>query len=388
MNTMFLKDLREIAMESAGFEDVAVEAYAGSACDEELLVLDHIDNMEIAMESYTEAIFAEAFEAQEIALESAGLTFGEISKFNGELGMEAVGNAIKRGAYGAQIQIKKVIQKVVKIIMSIFDWLMTTSGKFKSYSKLFKKYKEKLQKVNPSMESGDKDEKEYTIRTWDADGLVKLHNLFIGASDQIKALRELLNKFKSGTLDESTINTMADIVSSLFSGIGANPTYINSFKEAAKSYVNATGDDVEAAGKTLSAQEDKFDNDIKDIISTIKDNLKEGKEDLNERDTTDMTFYDAKNYLMPLAGKLQEVTNKDLKYKSELAKIRKIGSQLANKKMEGPAIAIGRILQKFTPILGLIRTSMNYGYKGLTSIYQAILADMAKIISAGTKIND
>lgn len=347
MKNDFINELKSIAMESIGV-DVTVDAYAGSEVAEELITLDVLDANSVAMESYTEALFAEAFEAQEIALESADLSLGEIVKFNGELGMEAVGNAIKRGAYGVQIQAKKIIQKIVKFAMAILDYFTVADGKFKSYNKLLKKYKEKLNKTNPSSKvTEDKEDKEFTIRDWS--NLSKMHEDFETAAsiDDLKAIIEAAN----------STNPVSEIKTALIK-----------------------------LDDTIN--ENNVDEALKDYKSNLKEELDKIKEDAKNRDTITKTFYDAKNKIMPWVDSAIVKTAKDVKYKGELKKVKaklgKLNRDLKEGSTDGDNI---RFINKIaTPILTGLQKTATLRYKLVASGYQGLLADMAKLISGGTQV--
>lgn len=348
MKNDFLNELKSIAMESVGVE-VTVDPYAGSECAEELLTLDVLEANAIAMESYEEAMFAEVFEAQELALESAELGMSDIAKFNGELGMEAIGNAVKRGAYGVEIQAKKLLQKIVKLVMSIIDYFTVADGKFKSYNKLLKKYKERLNKVNPSENTNpDKEEKEYTIRDWS-----NLHDQFTKFSDEanVEGLKAVMTAATSGALS-----------------------------------------DLEGKIKALSSllgSESNIDSAMEDFKSKLKDQLSEIKDESKERETISGTFYSLRDKLGSIVDKAIADTNKDIKYKGELKKIKaKVGKLNRDLKDTENSETIRKINKIAMPVLTAVQKKATLRYKILASGYQGLLADMAKLISGGTRVND
>lgn len=354
MRNEFLNELKSVAMESVGIDET-VDMYAGSEVAEELITLDILDAHAVAMESYEEALFAETFEAQEIALESADLTFGEVSKFNGELSMESISNAVKRGAYGVQIQLKKIAQKIIKFVMSIVNYFTVADGKFKSYNKLFKKYKDKLSKLNPSGETGDRDEKEFTIRDW-------------------SSLAEEFTKFKN----ETKFDQLKNVVEACS---GLNPT---TMRDSLLKLANA--------GKFAASMSDEdIDKALEDWKSELKDEIDDIKNEQSDRDTVEGTFQELKSKVMSWAEQAKNDTAKDIKYKGELKKIRNKMGQLSKdvkKENESEADVIRMVNKISTSILTGIQKKATLRYKLLTSGYQGLLADMAKLISAGTKVND
>lgn len=349
MRNEFLNELKSVAMESIGIE-ATVDAYAGSEVAEELITLDILDSHAVAMESYEEALFAEAFEAQEIALESAELSFADIAKFNGELGMEAVMNAVKRGAYGVQIQVKKIAQKIIKFVMAIVDYFTTADGKFKSYNKLFKKYKDKLSKLNPSSSTGDKEEKEYTIRNW-------------------SNLGEEFEQFKTAA-NYDGLKAVVEAASNL------EPERIKTALLALPK------------GATLSSED--IDKALEDWKSTLKDELNEIKDAAKDRDTMEGSFQTLKSSLMSWAETAITKTSKDIKYKGELKKVKAKMAKLSNKNLKDDdnAETIRAINKCATVILTGIQKKATLRYKLLTSGYQGLLSDMAKLIAGGTRVND
>lgn len=357
MKNEFLNELKNIAMESVGAE-VTVDPYAGSEVAEELITLDIIDANTMAMESYEEALFAEAFEAQEIALESAELTFADIAKFNGELSMESVANAVKRGAYGAKIQVKKIIQKIVKFVVSIFDYFTTADGKFKSYNKLLKKYRDKLAKTNPAAEYKEgKEEKEISIKSWE--GLDSALTAFATGVESMK-LRELANALNSGSL--------SSVLKSLSS-------------------VKVNGNDLLPANVVTDGI---TDDEIKESLKELKENLKDQNKEANERlrDTKEVKFDEAKSTLMDLSAKLITGTAKDVKFKGDLAKIRKAANKFKDTADEQSYGILQNVNKVLVPCFTALKTTLTSDYKLIASGLQGVLADMAKVISAGTKVND
>lgn len=359
MRNEFLDELKSIAMESAGVE-VTIDPYAGSMCSEERLTLDVLDAHEVAMESYTEALFSEAFGAQELALESAELSFEEIKNFNGELSMESVVNAVKRGAYGAQIQVKKIVQKIVKFVMSIFDYLTVADGKFKSYNKLLKKYKDKLNKLNPASSSGDKEEKEYTIRDWSELSTDKSN---FDKSAQVENLKKLL----TAASDSSNLTKINDAIFAL---------------AGASHGINGADSD---------PTDDELDKTLQDFKDKVKENLKELKDDFKNKDTKEGTYYELKRDVLSWLDQAIKDTAKDVKYKGEIRKIKGKMNKLSDKVLKDDTTnaKLVRKLNKVAPaILSAVQQEATLRYKHVAGGYQGLLADAAKLISAGTKVND
>ena len=393
----FLKSLQAFGMEGMGTE-VEIEAYANSECAEELIELDNIDAATVAMESMSDAIMEGGLEMQTLALESAGFTLDTASGFTGELSTEAVGNMVKRGYYEVKIQIKKVVQKIWKLILSIVEQAMGSNGRLKSYGKLFKKYQERLSKLNPK-DTKDGEDKEVTIRNWSKlDKQVKGIKLLAGDNGWIK---EVLTKVKAVNVKE--------VVEGLLTGCSK---FKEELKKFAKEYTNATDEQIEEAvklGSDISANlakdaaealEKKVAEKIKDLDA--KEYLSEILSIIKEVDTEDMSIWTAKSNLLSLANKLEAECKKDLKFKKDLIKLRKAWDKKtgeydlsgmkdkegndASQATKDATAAILRTLNMFGPLITGYRMALSKVYSAVASNLQGALADMAKVIAKGTNI--
>ena len=367
MRNDFINELKSVAMESIGVQ-VAVDPYAGSSCAEELLTLDHIDEMEVAMESYTESLFGEVFADQELALESAELSFAEIAKFNGELASESVANAVKRGAYGVKIQAKKVIQKIIAVIKSIFTYLTTANGKFKSYNKLFKKYREKLLSTAAPAKDKDADTKEVTIKVWESGFLGKQHAALTSQNAVVKDLNEALKAAMGGNI----------------------PGIISAVGSMGSQHGDTLIGKTVATFPTINADtaEEAFDEAMAETKSKFKEELTEEKEKFNNAgEKTERTFDEAKKYLLTLAAEIEKVTREDHNFYKNFKNLDKTIKKVGETKVSDDAAEQRqlRLVGKMTPLLNMVRQGYTVQYKLLTSAYQGVLTDMAKVISAGKK---
>lgn len=381
----FLKSLATFGMEGLNSEAVVVDEYASSECAEERIELDNLDNVEASMESMSDAIHETGLEAQSLALEAAGFTFENAAGFTGELSTESIANAAKRGYYEVKIQVKKAIQKIWKLIMSVFDNLVGSEGRLKSYSKLFKKYKERLGKVYPK-DNKDGESREVTIRDWTntSTNIVAQVEAFKKAAD-IEAIKELRSLVKAVDVKD-IVNKLGDITTSL----GVIALSVVSDDDLNKSQIEKLGSFTYDA---LVAYEKKLDDF--DSKSEIKDKVSEGIDRLKDVDTKEVKIEDAKSELYALAGRLEEATKKDVKFKAELQKLsrswdKKFGSWDLKDMADGEAKDIAtvtlRILSKLGKGITGYRMILSKLYSATASNLQGVLADMAKVIAKGTNI--
>lgn len=394
----FLKSLTAFGMEGMNAEVETVDAYEGSEVAEELIELDNIEAQTVAMESMSDAIMEGALEMQNIALEAAGLDLGTAASFTGELSTEAIANMAKRGYYEVKIQIKKVIQKIWKLILSIVDQAMGSNGRLKSYGKLFKKYRERLAKINPK-DGEDGEDREITIREWEGlDQQVKDLKALAGDNGWIK---KIAGKVKSANVKEC--------IQGLLDGCS---DFKSELKKFAKQHTTKSDADIEKAisvGGTITAGmlkkeaedlEKKVSEALKDLDA--KDMIGDIVSDIKDVDSSDMTIWKAKGDLLSLANKLEEECKKDLKFKNDLIKLRKAwdkktgefdlngmkdsAGKEASQDTKDATAAILRTLNMFGPVITGYRIFLSKIYSAVASNLQGCLADMAKVIAKGTNI--
>lgn len=394
----FLKSLTAFGMEGMNADMESVDAYSGSEVAEELIELDNIEAQTVAMESMSDAIMEGALEMQTIALEAAGLDLGTASNFSGELSTEAIANMAKRGYYEVKIQVKKAIQKIWKLILSIVDQAMGSNGRLKSYGKLFKKYRERLSKINPK-DGKDGEDREITIREWTGlDQQVKDLKALAGDNGWI---RTIANKVKSTNVKEA--------IQGLLDGCA---DFKNELKKFAKQHTKKSDADIDKSltvGGTIAANlskqvaeelEKKVAEAIKDLDG--KDLINDIVSEIKEVDSSDVSIWNAKSDLISLANKLEEECKKDLKFKKDLIKLRKAwdkktgefnlngmkdssGNEVSQDIKDATA-AILRTLNMFGPVITGYRMFLSKIYSAVASNLQGCLADMAKVIAKGTNI--
>lgn len=411
----FLKSLTAFGMEGMNAEETVVEAYAGSECAEELIELDNLDNMTAAMESMADAIMENGLGAQTMALEAAGYSLDTASGFTGELSTEAIGNMVKRGYYEVKIQVKKAIEKLWKLVLALYESLVGSEGRLKSYGKLFKKYKERLSKVHPK-EGKDGEDKEVTIREWDKakidtqlDTLTKMggdwiKSLISGvkALDMKKGVKEiadaalgLVNEIYTAAVPQSANNPKA-IPAEDKTGVGVGKK-LNDLKTAANSLSNVDLGNIDKdVADAMEKAEKDFSEKLKD--DTTLSDLKDAIKDMRDVDSDEMSIYDAKNKLYSLATTLEAKCKKDLKFKKNLISLRKawdkkvgqwkLGTQdnTNTSAVQRVSSSVVRILGSFGSLITGYRLYVSSYYKAVASNLQGVLADMAKVIAKGTNI--
>ena len=393
----FLKSLTAFGMEGMN-ADAELEVYSNSECAEELIELDNFDNACLAMESMSDAIKDSAFEMQTLALESAGFTLDTASGFTGELSNEAVVNMVKRGYYEVKIQVKKVLQKIWKLILSVVDQAIGSSGRLKSYGKLFKKYRERLSKVNPK-ETKDGDDREVTIRDWS--NLVQ----------SVKGIKALAGD--SGWIRTITTKVKSTNVKECIQGLLDGCTdFKNELIKFAKDIGGATDTEARqavslgsnlASGLTRSAAE-TIEKEVAEALKDVdgKEFIKEIVSEIKDIESDDVTIWKAKEQLLGISSKLEDECKKDLKFKKELIKLRKAWDKKtgefnlngakdsqgnpASEDLKAAVAAVLRTLNMFGPVITGYRIFLSKVYSAVASNLQGCLADMAKVIAKGTNI--
>ena len=397
----FLKSLTAFGMEGMNIEVESVEAYEGSEVAEELMEIDNLEAQTIALESMSDAIMEGALEMQNLALEAAGLELGTASQFTGELSTESVANMAKRGYYEVKIQVKKVIQKIWKLILSIVDQVMGSDGRLKSYGKLFKKYSERLSKINPK-DGKDGDEREVTIREWEKAGVVadvKSLKLLAGDSGWIKKITSGIKAVKvedsiQGLLDGCK-DFKAEVKNFLMKAGGMKDGEANKVVAQIPN-INAKWSKSKAEAIEKAVEESLKDLDAKEWVNELVEKIK-------DVDSEDYPILTAKANLLSIGRALEEECKKDLKFKKDLIKLRKAwdkktgewdltdlkaadGKSEASQDAKDAIAAILRTLNKFGPVITGYRMVLSKIYSAVASNMQGCLADMAKVIAKGTNI--
>lgn len=289
------------------------------------------------------------------------VTSGETLEMN--FATESLVNKAKRAGYAIKINGKELIQKLLTWIKGIYDQYMVADGKLKSYKKLIKKYREKLNTSTPSTKEG----KEITIRTID-------YSKYLG--EFLKAIPD------PSTVSTSNIKSQTTIAG-LVTAFTTEITQIISHKDLP----SAIKDGVDLTSKSAE--------DIQELVKDKKlvENIKDYLEDLKEPDTDDKTPSEALSYLSSQATSV-EAAIKDKKYKKTIDNLVKAANDTMKKinKNKNNAVndasvessqqvaALGALVTQYrTHVLGTWT-------KAITSMLQALLADMAKVINANTSI--
>lgn len=397
MNNL-IKVINETLGLESGMEDFGPELYAGSEVAEELLALDDIDHMVEGLESTSTSILGFALVNQEAALESAGLTINEYDRYSDSLGTEAIVNMVKRGGYNVIIAVKKLLSKVWKFLTSIVDFFLITDGRWKSYSKLAKKYRGKLNKL--AIHSGeDERDKEYSIR--DVDGAATFVDSFITA---IRTYRpENFTGGNNATVAEAeqlanhVVNQAVSLSTTVFISINANV--------AGSGLGNMTSGGRQAAGgmgtNTNGGRTANLEG-MKDRIEQFKDQLKERVETLREE--TEHSVEETKRLIQRALILIEGATRRDIKWFRQWKKMDKMVDRaiekLGNERIDNnansntPSTDVDTRNALLTE-LGVLSQSLlefkkcvNMVMKEVGSAIQMILADAAKVISGETHIGD
>lgn len=396
----FLKSLAQYGMEGMQAEEYTVEAYANSECSEELIELDNLDNAITAMESMSDAIMEEGLSMQTLALEAAGFGLDNVAGFNGELSNEAVGNMIKRGYYEVKIQVKKVIGKIWKLIVSVFDQIIGSEGRFKSYGKLFKKYTERLRNARSTTKK-DNEDKEVTIRLWEENGVVRQVEWFIENGAGIgpvsyKDLTAIVRSFKISKLLGGVLSMCssgAKGMQSLARGVDA------SFGTRLASL--ATNAAITGLSEITKAGAEAAEKIVNEFMDAVKDNdsITTVVEAIKEVDSDEMSVDDAKAQLMRIGSRLEDLCKRDVRFKKDLLSLKKAWTKSVGQfdpdkdikdgsdNVKDAYAAILRALNKCGGLITGLRLGLSKIYKAIASNLQGVLADMAKVISKATSIS-
>ena len=392
----FLKSLTAYGMEGMGVEEYTVEPYENSECAEELIELDNLDQACVSMEAMSDAIMEGGLEMQTLALEAAGFTLDTASGFTGELSNEAVVNMVKRGYYEVKIQIKKALQKIWKLVLSVVEKFLGSEGRLKSYGKLFKKYNERLRKIHPK-EGKDGEDKEVTVRSWEAMNLpqqVALLKEVGGGSGWIKVITSSVKSADVKNCVDGVVNACVTMLTSFMSNMNKiNPQKgsgkrIISARNAVKALTGLAADEIERFEK-------EFEENTKDMSSDAKEILKDFIDEIKDVDSDSVNIYTAKENLLSVGNALEQACKKDLKFKKELIALRKAWDKktgewdlknIENEEANRVSAAILRIFNKCGTFITGYRLAVSSYYKAVVSNMQGCLADMAKVIAKGTNI--
>lgn len=392
MNNLIKVINETLGLESGMENDFGPELYAGSEVAEELLALDDIDHMVEGLESTSTSILGFALVDQEAALESAGLTINEYDRYSGSLGTEAIVNMVKRGGYNVIIAVKKLLSKVWKFLTSIVDFFMINDGRWKSYSKLAKKYRGKLNRL--AIHSGeDERDKEYAIRD------VAAASTFVeGFINAIRNYRPNSFTVPAGStnpeaqdLAEFVLTESDRIMVDVFTSINTNVNGANLSTMSNDARRAAGG--MRTQGGTVTANLEG----MKDRLSEFKDRLKERVETLREEN--DHSIEESKRLIQRALITIEGATRRDIKWFRQWKKMDKMVDRaiekLGSERPDGANSTAADIREDLLTQLGVLSQNLlefkkcvNMVMKEVGSAIQMILADAAKVISGETHIGD
>ena len=361
MMNNFIANIKAQLGNESNMDDFSVEKYAGSEVAEELLALDDMENLSIGVESMTEAVVGLGLVEQEAALESQGLELSGFMRFEGTLGNESLTNMVKRGGYNVVIAVKKLISKIWKFFMAIVDFFAICDGRWKSYSKLAKKYRGKINSLK--VHAGEKEEdKTYNIRkVGDAADLIK--NAVAGMS---------LIKRTAPTGNNA-----------LTYGYSVYRSVYDTFKAVIKSF-GGTLPDAPEAGDTVN-------EGAKERLNEFKESFSETIKEIRESDEKPVA--EAKKEILAALLTIETSCKKDLKWFKEYKKmskdvekaIEKLGKTESQTDPEEKLVAtlgaMAQVMTEFKKVFNIVMKEAN-------SCIQMVLADAAKVISGETRIGD
>lgn len=362
MNNFIANIKAQLGTESS-MDDFGVEKYAGSEVAEELLALDDMENISVGVESMTEAVIGLGLMDQEAALESQGLELSDFGRFEGTLGNESLTNMVKRGGYNVVIAVKKAISKLWKFFMAIVDFLTICDGRWKSYSKLAKKYRGKINSLKTHM--GEKEEdKTYSIRK------------VVEAATYVSNVVTKMASFKRSAPQGSNISDIANnVITTIVGSLNAVSTAVN------PNGSNATA--VLGAGANEGAKERL--NDMKeDLAETVKE----------MRESEEKSVDEAKSELAKALTTLETALKKDVKWFKEFKRMSKDVEKQIEKVGKEDSSTLSKKddllndLGTLTQVLVEFKKMINAAMKEAGSCIQMVLADAAKVISGETRIGD
>lgn len=375
---MLLNTIKEHLGNESHLDDFTPERYIGSEVAEELLALDDMDNIEESLESSSAVILELALMDQEAALESQGLGIVEFARYEGSLGNESLTNMVKRGGYNVIIAVKKALGKIWKFFSSIVDFLFVCDGRWKSYSKLAKKYRGKLNTARNHSGENDND-KEYSIRNVAA--AASFVDSVISGVSRISSFRQPTGETPSA-LATSTLSSIGHVFGRIFLG----------FERGARN----NEDSAISRMFTEIVNNNTTTDSFKDRFSEIKDSIKNRVEELREAE--DLSIDNAKSALISALTTIENATRRDVKWLKQFKKITKAVEKSIDKlgnerqsETSTPAdardtllTALGQVLQTLVEAKKIVNSLM----KEAGSAIQMVLADAAKVISGETRIGD
>ena len=351
MNNFIANIKAQLGTESS-MDDFGVEKYAGSEVAEELLALDDMENLSVGVESMTEAIIGLGLVDQEAALESQGLELSDFGRFEGTLGNESLTNMVKRGGYNIVIAIKKLISKIWKFVISIVDFFTICDGRWKSYSKLAKKYRGKINSLK--IHTGEKEEdKTYNIR--------KVEDAADNVKDMIDLLALVKRKQPSGATTAEWAESVKTAVTDMFKAI--------------KGFANINGTSGDNAKERYQEVKERIDEETKEM-----------------RESEELPVDEAKKAIHAALLTIETSCKKDIKWFKEYKKISKdVEKAIEKLGKEDSTTANNDMLKDLGTLLQVLvefKKTVNYSMKAANSYIQMVLADAAKVISGETRIGD
>lgn len=383
MNINIIKELQEnFAVESFGenYETQEVDKYRNNPLGDIFAEMDNLECQQFALESLSEMVrgticfhqdlavadsenVEENFSIESIVSEkSKQYERAFTNKLEESFSTESLINKAKRAGYNVKIYGKELINKLLTWIKAIYDSFIVEDGKFKSYKKLLKTYREKLNMSTPST----KEDKEIKIRQTDYKTVLKTY-IDAVPSDLASAVSEVKGADTVSKLVDALIKAVEDIIKEL--------------PEKIKSGVSLTGKTAEGIAELTN--EKVLAENFKDFITELKDN----------EEAEEMSPAAAQSKLSTAAADvMNQITDK--KYKKAVDNLIKASNTTLakiNKKKESPTDKDSVENSQKVAAIGTLLTQLRTAVLGpwtkyVKSSIQALLADMAKVINANTSI--
>lgn len=359
----FLNEMDMLATLNVSLESLG-ETVRGVACfDQDLAVAT---GNEIAFEDdFSIENIVEEKKAQYADAQKMGTIFEFFST------EAALANKIKRAGYAAKINGKELVQKLLTWIKGIWDQYFVADGKLKSYKKLIKKYREKLNTTTPRTES----DKEISVRRTD-------YNSYLTTYLNAMPLKTGNNAVSTTAIKAATdLNGLltaliAQVANIIKSGV---PTTVTSGAGISTS-------------ELTSANAEAISDIVKDktLVENIKDYLDEIKDD---QEAEEMTPSEAQSYLSQQAARVENALV-DRKYKKVIDQVVKAANDKMkrlnkdrNATINDTAVEASQKISAIGALVVQYRTHVLAPWtKQMMSLLQALLADMSKVIAFNTKM--
>jgi len=343
-----IDELRNITVGATEIGMEAVDKYKGEPLSDCFNMVDDLEEMLTVDETATDMIIGMESMIGAVAFRNED---GEVEIKGQSIGLEGMAETVKASGYKAKAFAKRLIATVIKFVKSVILKLRTSDAKLKSFGKVTKKYREKLVTARAEEKSSDK---EYSIRTCKFEDLIKevkeMNNV---------DLKSHITPLKSGAPDwQSFFNLVTGSI------------------------------------KDVTGLKDDNIKDIEAIETTIKDKvINENMEDIIEGfeiEKEDMSFTDAKTYLLKESKIVEAACKKDVKVQKDLARLVEALETGLEKTMKaeergvvgGDTYKQNAMVSKMGILITHTQLAQTKLFKHCASALQSLITDMAKVTAA------